>query len=994
MKNMKTNLLVWNKKIQYFKLITAILLFPFLKGTSQVSLINLGAAYTQNFDGLANSGTSSSVPTGWAFSETGSNANATYASGTGSGTGGDTYSFGTTAGDRAFGSQQSGSCVPTLGASFVNNTGSTITSLDLAYVGEQWRFGATGRADQLNFEYSLNATSLTNGTWTSVSALNFVTPNTSTVVGAVNGNLVGNKTSISSTINSLSIAVGGTVWIRWTDFNATGSDDGLAIDDFSLTPNGSAPVPPTKLVITSITPSSPIAGSGFNVTVQAQDATNTAQNVLANTAFALTTNGNAGTIGGTLVGTINAGSNSVVVSGVTLATAGTNVDITATRTSGDILSAATSPTFNVIGIATQLAFVGIPSSGYISTNMAAFTVEARRADNSVDVNYTGNITISKASGPGTLSGTTVVPAIAGVATFSLLQFDQVGTYSLNTSASGLTSATSSAIVISTSPVMWDFTSASPTGVPSNLTVSAMSQGNNNGTTPLISSTSSSSGYTGASGTFNAGAAARTGTINTGASGSAYFEFTLTPDPNYIVTLNGLSFGSRSTGTGPAAFSIRSSANSFASNIGTGTLLTSGSWALSSPSISSISSNAGSGITFRIYGHNGTGNPGANTANWRIDDVLLNLTVSACTQPNILVNSGSIISGDSFTITPTGATTYTFTGGSSIVSPTITSNYTVTGTSADGCVNSVGAISTITVNPSVPLTQLTPIWCNSILTTLDANTRPRCVPVLNAVDYEWQFTDISTGLVVFTKQRGAPWADFYLTGYWPNVQYNKTYSVKVRAKVGTAWGNYGTACTLTTPSASLIPTQLTSTYCNTTLSSFNNSTIIRCVPVTGSTDYEYQFTDVITNSIFTKKRSAQWTDLYIKTVYPSLVAGKTYSVAVRAYVNGNWGTFGTSCTITIPSVVSRFALSDYEEMGSDININIYPNPTSETLNIDFNNIPSNASIEIYNMVGELVLTQQFTELNNSINTSQLTSGLYIAKIIGNNKLLSSQKIVKQ
>ena len=62
--------------------------------------------------------------------ETGSNANTTYASGTGSSTTGNTYSFGASGStDRAFGGLQSGSLIPTIGACFVNNTGSTITSL-------------------------------------------------------------------------------------------------------------------------------------------------------------------------------------------------------------------------------------------------------------------------------------------------------------------------------------------------------------------------------------------------------------------------------------------------------------------------------------------------------------------------------------------------------------------------------------------------------------------------------------------------------------------------------------------------------------------------------------------------------------------------------------------------------------------------------------------------------------------------------------------------
>src|SRR5258707_143729 len=93
---------------------------------SCVSLTNL-TPYTQNFDTLASSGTSSTVPAGWAFAETGTNANTTYTAGTGSSNIGDTYSFGAAAGtERALGNLQSGSLVPTIGACFTNNTGGSI----------------------------------------------------------------------------------------------------------------------------------------------------------------------------------------------------------------------------------------------------------------------------------------------------------------------------------------------------------------------------------------------------------------------------------------------------------------------------------------------------------------------------------------------------------------------------------------------------------------------------------------------------------------------------------------------------------------------------------------------------------------------------------------------------------------------------------------------------------------------------------------------------
>ena len=212
-------------------------------GTGSVSLAALDVPYIQTFDTLATSGTANTtLPTGWYLAESGTSArnNDAYAASTGSDNAGDVYSFGA-AGipERAFGTLRSGTLVPTTGASFTNSTGSTVSSLAISYVGEQWRLGTSGRGpDRLDFQYSLDATSLTTGSWTDAEGLDFSSPVTDGTVGARDGNAAGNRTAIQATIENLAIADGATFWIRWTDFDASGADDGLGGDEFSLTPSG------------------------------------------------------------------------------------------------------------------------------------------------------------------------------------------------------------------------------------------------------------------------------------------------------------------------------------------------------------------------------------------------------------------------------------------------------------------------------------------------------------------------------------------------------------------------------------------------------------------------------------------------------------------------------------------------------------------------------------------------------------------------------------
>ncbi|MEX2214248.1 MAG: PEP-CTERM sorting domain-containing protein [Phycisphaeraceae bacterium] len=229
------------------QMVAAMALMLFVaSGAKAVPISLTGGAYTQDFDTLATAGSSSTLPPGWAFVETGGNANGLYVGNNGAQTAGDTYSYGTTGStDRALGALRSGTLVPIIGAEFTNNTGGTITSLSINYIGEMWRAGVTGRnaADRIDFAFSLNATALNNGAFTDVDALDYQSSNINTTAGAVDGNSASFNTPVAGNVNGLNILNGSTFWIRWTDFDISSSDDGLAVDNFSLTPTFVLPPP-------------------------------------------------------------------------------------------------------------------------------------------------------------------------------------------------------------------------------------------------------------------------------------------------------------------------------------------------------------------------------------------------------------------------------------------------------------------------------------------------------------------------------------------------------------------------------------------------------------------------------------------------------------------------------------------------------------------------------------------------------------------------------
>ena len=73
--------------------------------------------------------------------------------------------------------------------------------------------------------------------------------------------------------------------------------------------------------------------------------------------------------------------------------------------------------------------------------------------------------------------------------------------------------------------------------------------------------------------------------------------------------------------------------------------------------------------------------------------------------------------------------------------------------------------------------------------------------------------------------------------------------------------------------------------------------------------------------------------------------------------------------------------------------VYPNPTVDFLNFRFTNNLSSAKIEVYNMLGQLVLSSNIGSTTYSIDTSDWKSGVYIVQI--NSKDFSQTKrIIKQ
>lgn len=154
--------------------------------------------------------------------------------------------------DRAVGLVASGSGNHRIGVQLVNNTGTAISGFSISGATEKYRNGSsTTITERVVFQYSTNATSISTGTWVAVSSLDLVEPSNQNIDTntAVDGNLAANRSTFTGSIPGM--ASGSTIWIRWTDSDASGNDALLAVDDVVITATAPATVPTVTTTATT-----------------------------------------------------------------------------------------------------------------------------------------------------------------------------------------------------------------------------------------------------------------------------------------------------------------------------------------------------------------------------------------------------------------------------------------------------------------------------------------------------------------------------------------------------------------------------------------------------------------------------------------------------------------------------------------------------------------------------------------------------------------------
>lgn len=137
----------------------------------------------------------------------------------------------------------------------------------------------------------------------------------------------------------------------------------------------------------------------------------------------------------------------------------------------------------------------------------------------------------------------------------------------------------------------------------------------------------------------------------------------------------------------------------------------------------------------------------------------------------------------------------------------------------------------------------------------------------------------------------------------------------------------------------------------------------------------------------------------ESISETVITGETETYSFKTTLNEAWDTKNLEIIGVIISADGEIlnavksdlivGISSFEEK---TNIRVYPNPFEN--NIHLNNLDNATTIEISNMLGQLVYIINVNSSNMQINTSKLNRGIYLITVLNNNQKVMTTKISKQ
>ncbi|KAB1154044.1 YDG domain-containing protein [Flavobacterium luteum] len=235
------------------------------------------------------------------------------------------------------------------------------------------------------------------------------------------------------------------------------------------------------------------------------------------------------------------------------------------------------------------------------------------------------------------------------------------------------------------------------------------------------------------------------------------------------------------------------------------------------------------------------------------------------------------------------------------------------------------------------TQLRPIQCGKTMNFI--TDAIQASPIIGATEYTFEVTRTDNNVVDTVV-----WPNYYFfpaTKISGGLVYGKSYSIKVKAKIGGGYGAYGNTCIVTAPAEPLTNTltKVRPMQCGKTLNFITDA--IQASPVYLATQYEFEVTDGVTTIVIPSNTS--WFRLsqfpgggVLSTAYTIRVRSKGAATAFTAW--------GDPCVVSTP--IARLS-----EVNDVFEVKSFPNPFASHFNLDIES-SSDAQVEmkVYDMIG--------------------------------------------
>ncbi|MBL7931665.1 MAG: T9SS type A sorting domain-containing protein [Bacteroidia bacterium] len=401
---------------------------------------------------------------------------------------------------------------------------------------------------------------------------------------------------------------------------------------------------------------------------------------------------------------------------------------------------------------------------------------------------------------------------------------------------------------------------------------------------------------------------------------------------------------------------------------TATITASGATSYSWSPATNLSSTTGSAVVVSpspLATYTVTGTTGACSSTAQI-------TIVSAPPPNIAISPPaaslpSICAGSTLALTAFGANTYTWTSGA-FTSPVIQQsvvitapgNYTVAGADPFGCTS----ISTITVASASPLTIG---FSNPVFTTCIESNFPKLSKVYNV--------NVS-GALNYTL--------------FPYSQYNQqltpgNFQVRINANtcftvVGWTSVCSGTSiiCTTVMPQPSVTVTPSISAFVCV------GGTIPLTVsnPIGGAGPFTYSWTESLASPLSLNSYTLQ-------TVQSSPSANTTYTVSVK-------DAEGCVSEDAVVNVLIQDCTSLDQAAMETLQVLLYPNPASNKIYLNMENLPPVNSISLIDLSGRIVVSKMESNNNSlhAVNVENLQKGIYFIQVDFRNGNKTKEKFIKE